>query len=180
MQTFQERKVLMRATKPVKIRRRYRTTRHKYLITDPEQKKYFLCRIGRNSRMQSTLSSIWFVLDFLWLIFCNVSLSLCKGDRRRSSMIEPLPSSFSHLYSGRPEHIGIRIPKHQEVYIKFFRISVYLSSPKDALLELCGSEVALYLSNKPVTMQAERTSARTRRVSPAYERIWDVIRVIKK
>ena len=40
---------------------------------------------------------------------------------------------------------------------------------KDALLELCGSEVALYLSNKPVTMQAANTM--DMRVSPSYERI---------
>ena len=45
----------------------------------------------------------------------SLSLSLCKGDKR-NSLIEPLPSSFSHLYSGRPENIGLQIPtKDQEV-----------------------------------------------------------------
>jgi len=78
-------------------------------------------------------------------------INLCKRERNNSA-IEPLPSSFSHLYSGTPENIGLEIPKYQQ----------------EALLEMCGEEVALYLSNKPVTMTAANNVAM--RVSPSYER----------
>ena len=54
------------------------------------------------------------------------------------------------------------------VFLIFQTINILYLSYQEALLEMCGEEVALYLSNKPVTMTAANTVAM--RVSPSYER----------
>ena len=70
-------------------------------------------------KIKNALQFIKWVSSYTKMLsISSLSSSLCKGDKR-NSLIEPLPSSFSNLYSRRPENIGFQIPtKDQEVEIK--------------------------------------------------------------
>ena len=130
--------------------------------------------------LQVVPKKIPFFWDTLYINEQNFEVdncSVCKKDKQGSS-IETLPSSFSHLYSSSLQEPGAGgdIPRCQQVSsCSCAGCRVTSCAAQEALLDMCGEEVALYLTNKRVAMMAAaRTSGAgtSQDTQPFYHRSW--------